>query len=229
MYHESYLGRLETIRREWGGLAYGPARDAASASAACTGTPGDVSEWMDAIVESVRELGGVPATRETFTFLEIGAAGLSVTPRLRAEFPKSWSYVTCPSASSCTVHRFDDDPRVRVYEIEPRQIFATKPGEPRSRRSRQFDAVVFLDPAVLSPAERSFGTGHYLPELAARWLNTYASLYFVAVHESTSPFADTDAVRVHQLAAGAGDVVLVCGERSADAAPAPRPGTESDA
>jgi hypothetical protein len=222
---EDDLATLEALHREWGPLAYGPAlENRAAAAAGCAGARNDIahavaSNWTEAIVSTLRVLtAGQPA----LSILEIGATGFTVTRRLRMEFPEAASYVTCPQGRSCPVHGFEDDAKVRVYAVDPRQIFGVvKDGNPRVRK--QFaDVVVFLEPTILSPRSRSGGGERYLPELAAYWLKTYAGLYFVALNEATSPI-DTR-MQARRVATGPGDLVVLCGSGTR-----PVPAVETDA
>jgi hypothetical protein len=212
---EDYLARLEALHREWGSLAYGPALERpASAEARCAGAGRDVtkaavaSSWTEAIVSTVRAL---TAGQPTFSILEIGAPGFSVTRRLRTEFPDAASYVTCRQGSSCPIHGFEDDTNVRVYAVDPRQIFGIVPGGNPKVRTQIVDVVVLLDPTILSPRRRSCDGERYVPELAAYWLNTCAGYYFVAVNEATSPFDTAEGTRARRVATAMGDLVLLCG------------------
>lgn len=218
MFHEEYLATLEALYREWGPLAYGPAgKRPASAEAECARARGSVteamaSEWAEGIVAAVRALTETRAWKRNFSILEIGAAGFSVTPRLRTEFPDARSYVTCPQGRSCPIHRFPDDAGVRVYAVDARQIFGTA-----IRKRRQiFDVVLALEPAIMSPLRRPLGGGRYLPELAVHWLNENAGFYCVAVHETTSPIGAADGSSVRRVATGPGDLVLLCASRTSD-------------
>lgn len=213
---DTFLGTLEALHREWGPLAYGPGGDRPSANDECAVTPppdlteATASEWEERIVSTIRAL---TAGKRNFSLLEIGAAGFSLTPRLRSEFPDADSYVACPRARSCPVHRAEGNPGVRLYEVDPRQILATKAGKRRrwTQRHRLVDIAVFLAPSILSPLERVSGSERYLPEVAAKWLNYHAGFFFAAVHERASPFVPGDGEWVRPLAASPSDLVLLCG------------------
>jgi hypothetical protein len=197
--HQNYLARLEGPKRTWGPLAYGVSEGVDRPCAA--GGP----DWSESIVSELQTLLEKGELPEPFSLLEIAPSASSPATAIVHELPAS-CYVLCPAKGACAVHAVAQDDRVRVYDVDMRQLF--NENVTKKLDAKPFDVAVLLQPSVLSPQERTSGVDRYLPELACRWLGRNARFALVSLDDRSAPASLKEGGQSRRLAISSEGVAL---------------------